>query len=210
MFVNINCFWCERQEKKGGDDVNSERIKWIEKAYAVLRVEFIQKAPERITITAGFPSSKRKSAIGECFLKYIKMKHDRHQHLITIHFRQFRDPIEVLHVLLHEMIHACGIKGHRKEFSQAAKRVGLVKPWTATTPSGYLKELLGDVVQKLGPLPDGWGKEEIIDMDMPDPSKTQTTRLRKYTCVCGVKVRVASDYFRAICLECDTPFKLDV
>ncbi len=180
----------------------------MENAYAVLREEFIREAPKTVTVTAGFPSSGKKGTIGECWLNYIRSKKNKEQHLITMHFRQFRDPTEVLHVLLHEMIHASGIKGHRKDFSQVAKKVGLVKPWTATTPSSYLKELLEDIVaNKLGPLPDGWGEEGLIEM--PD-IKPQTTRLRKYECGCGVIVRVASDNFRAQCLLCDSIFKLFV
>lgn len=185
--------------------MNSKRVKWVERAYFILREEFIQEAPKDITITAGFP--RRKKAIGECCFKYISnTKNHKKQHLITIHFQQFRDPIEVLHVLLHEMIHASGIKGHRKDFSQIARRVGLIKPWVSTTPSEYLKELLFDIVnQKLGPLPDGWGQAEAIEMPQP-----QTTRLRKWKCGCGVIVRVARDNFHAQCLLCNGIFSFAV
>ncbi len=180
----------------------------MENAYAILREEFIREAPKVVTITAGFPSSRRRGTVGECWLNYIKSKKNKEQHLITIHFRQFHDPVEVLHVLLHEMIHASGIRGHRKDFSQVAKRVGLVKPWVATTPSDYLRELLEDIVVRLGPLTDGWGKEK--EMLETSNLKPQTTRLRKWECDCGVIVRVARDNFHAQCLLCGSIFKLSV
>jgi hypothetical protein len=62
---------------------------------------------------------------------------------------------EVAHVALHELLHAflpTGT-GHRKPFSQAAKKVGLVGKPTATEAGEALAATLKAITDKLGPYP---------------------------------------------------------
>ena len=60
---------------------NSERIAWLEQAYNLLRSELLPEAPERVTITFGFPSKgarpSRNQRIGEYahFLKAVSYTH---------------------------------------------------------------------------------------------------------------------------------------
>jgi hypothetical protein len=49
-------------------------------------------------------------------------------------------PVTILATLAHEMVHAivgCDA-GHKGEFPALCKKIGLVKPWTATSPSPEL------------------------------------------------------------------------
>jgi hypothetical protein len=187
--------------------MNSKRIKWLEKAYQIMRRDFLPEVPEIVTITttAGFPSRRGAGTIGECIHNYIQKSNDT-QHLITIHFKQFSDPVEVLHVLLHEVIHASGISGHGKEFSQKAKNLGLLKPWVATTPGEELKAKLIEIAKKIGDMPDGHGE------DNNSKNKKQKSRNRLYKCSCNpvVKIRAGTDHLHAQCLACGDIFKLAV
>ena len=113
------------------------------------------------------------------------------------------DPGEVLAVLVHEQIHAAvGCKvGHKGAFVKAARAAGLVKPWTATTPSPELARDLDVILQKTGPYPHA----ALVPMLRPKPG----SRLRLWECKCPrpVKVRVASEDFEAHCDRCAAPFK---
>ena len=40
------------------------------------------------------------------------------------------------------------------------------------------------------------------------PTKKQKTRLRLWVCQCPIKVRIASDDFRALCLKCECQFEI--
>lgn len=108
------------------------------------------------------------------------------------------DSRAVLGTLLHELVHAsvgCQF-GHRKEFSQAAKRVGLDGPPTATVVGPALVPLLQHFVSQVGPYP-----HAAIAVR---PKEKVGSRLRLYECECAppVKVRIASDEFQATCHRC--------
>jgi hypothetical protein len=114
------------------------------------------------------------------------------------------DSIQVLGTLLHELLHASvGCQyGHRKEFSQAAKRVGLVGPPTATDVGPELRPVLWAFVERVGLYPHA----PIIVQQKPKTG----SRLRLYECRCdpAVKVRAGRDDLQAVCLECECPFTL--
>jgi hypothetical protein len=116
------------------------------------------------------------------------------------------DSIDVLGTLLHELIHASiGTQhGHRKVFSQAARKVGLDGPPTATIVGDALRPMLQAYVERVGPYPHpairAIAKEK------------KGSRLRLYECSCDdpVKVRVARDDFAARCEHCYELFTLVV
>ena len=114
------------------------------------------------------------------------------------------ESIEVLGILLHELIHvAVGCEhGHGKKFSQAARKVGLIRPWVATTVGERLRPVLERFVAAYGPYP-----HAAIQPQLKEP---KGSRLRLYECNCQppIKVRVASDALRARCLLCGSPFRL--
>ncbi len=117
------------------------------------------------------------------------------------------DSIDVLGTLLHELVHAAvGCQfGHRKEFSQAARRMGLEGPPTATVVGKELRPLLQAYVDRGGPYPHA----AIIPRRKEEKPGS---RLRLYECCCEppVKVRVASNDFQAVCAHCEQMFTLVV
>jgi hypothetical protein len=84
------------------------------------------------------------------------------------------------------MIHAivgCD-KGHKGEFVALCKAIGLVKPWTATTPGPELAATLAIYALQLGPYPHA---------RLNEVRKRQTTRMLKATCpnpACEIRLNV--------------------
>jgi len=186
---------------------NSERIAWLEQAYNLLRSELLPEAPERVTITFGFPSKgarpSRNQRIGE-YAHFLK-DCDAGPGLLTLHPTIFREPARVLDVLLHEMIHAaCPNDGHRGKFPKLAKRVGLTGKMTATVAGPELKATLeGFLADRLPPMPNGHG-------DLSSQRKKQSTRMRKYVCpACGQIIRAATDCLNAVCGDCDAHYIME-
>jgi len=190
--------------------VNSDRVFWLERAYALLRTRYLPEAPVSATVTFGFtyqrPGRKDKGkAIGQYWNGLVKTETPEERNCIILHPYNFDDPVKVLSVLLHEMIHAAvPDAGHRKPFSKLAKRVGLKKPWTATTPSpDLINGFEKDILPILGSIPPGYG-----DIDEEHKRKKQSTRLRKWQCYCGIIARVAKDDWQAMCLNCKSLYEI--
>ena len=175
--------------------MNSDRIKWLERGFSELR-QLLPECDPTATITVGRTHTK---AIGDCCKGFRDTSTTGEEFIITLNPAILNDPFQTLHVVLHEMIHqADRLKsGHRRRFVVLAKRVGLVRPWTSTTPGPELKQRLYAILQKLGPMPKGFGNYE---------RKAAGTRLRKWVCECGVIARVASDDFQATCRRCNSAF----
>lgn len=191
-------------ETSGMSGSNSGRIAWLETAYALLRDELLPEAPERITISFGFPSKgarpSRNQRIGE--YAHILKDCEAGPGLLTLHPTIFANPARVLDVLLHEMIHAARpTDGHRGDFPKLARRVGLTGKMTATVAGSELKAKLdGYLTDRLPAMPNGHG-------DLSADRKKQSTRLRKYVCPsCGQIIRAATDCLNAVCGECDAHF----
>lgn len=105
------------------------------------------------------------------------------------------DPVAVLDVAVHELVHACvGVKkGHNAVFGRLARAVGLIGPLRSTEAGPELKKYLTDLAAKLGTFHHDALKR------YKSPVKKQTTRQRLYECdCCEKKVRVASDEFLAM------------
>lgn len=112
------------------------------------------------------------------------------------------DPLRILDVLLHELIHAAvGVEhGHRGRFVTAARACGLEGRPTATVAGRELRVRLNTIFESLGALPHAALRPTIAD------ASGVGSRLRLYECPCKVKVRVASDHFDATCNECGGRF----
>lgn len=86
------------------------------------------------------------------------------------------DPVKVLAVLVHEMVHAARpAAGHGSGFRDVAVAVGLEGPMRATEPGGVLQDTLGEIASKLGPYP-----HAAID---PHDRKIRATRSVKMQCI---------------------------
>jgi len=189
-------------------DKNSVRTKWLEKAWGLLLKEFKLKAPEKVQITFGFcASGNRKSSatgrqtLGQCQIDFVRNGNAKKQNLIAIHPANFKNPVDVLMVMLHEAIHATGINGHAKLFSAVAKAVGFERPWTQPHPGPELVDRVGKLLKKIGTFPEGWG-------DLAPTKPKQTTRMLKFTCpVCGEIIRSANEKLSVICAKDETAFQ---
>jgi predicted SprT family Zn-dependent metalloprotease len=166
-------------------DPNAARVDYFVRAWPLLRQSLLEEAPPAATVMVGFPLSRRSGAsltVGECHYGRIRAAGPAFgaDNLIVIHPILLDRPPFALSVLLHEMIHAAlgpEVKAHGKEFQVLAKRVGLAKPWTATTPDEALHRFLVGVCAELGPLPPG-------HYEPPPPVAKKPSPLRKYQCAC--------------------------
>ena len=135
-------------------------------------------------VTCGWPKGVRggKHAIGQCWDR-TSSNDGTYEIFIS---PELDRPHEILHTLAHEMIHAivgCD-KGHKGEFVALCKAIGLVKPWTATTPGPELAATLAIYALQLGPYPHA---------RLNDVRKRQTTRMLKATCPnpdCEIRLNV--------------------
>lgn len=169
------------------------RETWLENAAEALRPLLLERADVEvpmISVAVGWPSkggtSAKKRRIGECW------RPDAVENGVGAIFisPSIGDPVQVLDVLLHEMIHAATPgAGHRGEFIRIAKDVGLVKPWTSTSPDAeLLLPVLKEIAEGLGDYP-----HSKITPSVQRP--TQTTRMLKVQCpVCEYTVRTTQKW----------------
>lgn len=180
------------------------REEWLRSAYEALKAELLPEAPGEAAICWGFPSKgalARRTRIGECwtsgFTQVVEGK------TLVLVSPTVQKPVDILSVLLHEMIHgATPGKGHRKEFSQLAKRCGLRKPWTATTPGPELEARLGETLKQLPPWPGG-------SVEVRPKEKGRQLRL---ACACGRILRGAGGTIEKgpiLCGLCGKEFLLE-
>lgn len=119
---------------------------------------------------------------------------------------------QIIGSLLHELIHAWQEHNgkppsrnshnyHNKEFREKAAVLGLI-----VDQYGHTKYAPGDtpflnLLRKCG--------VEVPEIPEPDVILTKPSRskLILYECLCGVKVRVGSSRFNAMCLDCDGLFR---
>jgi len=180
---------------------------WLSQAVAFLaghmKVCGLSLPVAGVRVSCGWPSQGGLSlsgrvVIGQCFSPQVS-KDGTAQIFVS---PRVDDSIQVLGVLLHELVHAAvgNQYGHRKEFSQAARRVGLDGPPTATVVGEKLRPVLAGFVERYGSYPHAAIR--------PVPKPKVGSRLRLYECACSppFKVRIASDVFSARCLRCHEVF----
>jgi len=185
---------------------NSERIEWLEKAYAIMRESLLPEAPGEVTISFGFPSQNARKGKNQRLGEYAHILKEckAGPGIVSLNPAIFENPLRVLDVLLHEMIHAARpMDGHRGEFGRLARRAGLKGKLTATIAGPELQARLNAMLEnELPPMPAGFG-------DLNAARKKQSTRLRKWECPgCGQIVRAATDCLNAVCGDCDTHFQI--
>jgi hypothetical protein len=181
--------------------MNTQQNYLLRAATELVKVHNLKLDPAGIIYSYGFPKARgRHKVIGQCLYQ---PKPTGYGGAIFVHPCQWKTPLDVLHVLLHELIHAeTPGAGHKGEFSAICKRVGLVKPWTSTTPGEELKTRLNKIAETLGEFPQA--DFDLLSLKRPGGG----SRLRLWMCECGVKVRVASDDFQATCQQCEGLFEM--
>lgn len=171
------------------------REAWLRQAADLLSFEVNRNAPDgkKISrtphVSVGFPSSGGRSdnrIIGQCWMASASTDGNPH---IFIH-PQLIDPVDVMACMLHELVHALGIRGHRKDFRTIAQACGLEGKMTSTKPSQDLRGRLESMVsQDLGDYP-----HAALDVSKTTKPK-QTTRMQKLECKgCGYVVRATAKW----------------
>lgn len=166
------------------------RETYLSQAITALRPKF--KAigaplPTNLKVTTGFPSKSAGRAsrqrVGE-FWDASASADNMHNILIS---PVLDDPIQVLGVLVHELVHAAvGVEaGHGPNFKRRALAIGLEGKMTATTTGKELSAYLEILSIRLGAYPHG---------ALRPNHKKQTARMIKVTCddiVCGMVFRTS-------------------
>lgn len=152
-----------------------------------------------VAVSIGFPHRRGgvSSRLGECWAGDLAADGRPAVFISPI----LEDPIRILDVLLHELVHAAvGVAcGHRGRFVTVARACGLEGKATATVAGPALRGRLLEVHEILGSLPHA-------ALTPVNSSAGAGSRLRLYVCGCPVRVRVASDNFDAVCNVCGQEF----
>jgi hypothetical protein len=168
------------------------REAWLKRASKLL-TPMLEAAgsppPLNIRYSCGWPSvSKGGMRIGECWASTAS----KDGHFEIFISPTIDDPMRVLDILLHEMVHACvGLKhGHKGEFKRVAKAVGLKGRMTATHAGEELKGELINLCRKLGDYP-----HARLRKGLRSGPKKQGTRLLRVACpTCDYTVRITQKW----------------
>lgn len=170
------------------------REEWLQAAINTLRSHFNMAGltlPNKIRAAIGFPSKGAKSnCVGECWASVASA--DQH-HEIFIRPDQ-GDPVTVLGILCHELVHSVVPlgSGHGPVFKDAALKIGLIGKMRHAMPGPVLEEKLTRIAERLGPIPHATLNIEYRETA---PRKKQTTRMLKAYCdemECDYTVRITA------------------
>lgn len=143
-------------KSKRNAKVHTTREGWLMAAMKMLNAQFLKKTeyefPETVRVSCGFTRG-HSTSIGQCWARNLSA--DKTHEIFICPTKA--EPIRVLDILLHEMIHvAVGLKcGHRGKFRELAKSVGLSGKMTATRaePGSELHRQLEKLAERLGGYP---------------------------------------------------------
>jgi hypothetical protein len=175
-------------------NVHTTRESWLRAATDELRPYFEKLGfmlPEKIRFAIAFTSSGKRGRVpGECWHPFAS----EDQHFEIIIRADIAEPMDVLGVLMHELVHTLlpPSAKHGKEFKAVALRIGLEGKMRQATPSPILRERLNTLAINLGPLPHA----KLNFTGASDVPRTQGTRMLKAECgaACGYTIRVASKW----------------
>lgn len=174
---------------------HTTRETWLQAATTHLRKHFAKKQytiPDEVRISCGLPSSgafaTKKRAIGEAWASTASDD----QHFEIFISPTIAKPDQVLATLAHELVHVTvGLKhGHRGQFIECARAIGLASPWAATHADDTLTTFFDALKPKLGDYP-----HATLNGDMTTGKKKQKTRLLKVGCPhCGYTTRITMQW----------------
>ena len=150
-----------------------------------------------VRVGVGFPSAGASSStLGETYSRSVAAD-NVNEILIRV---TMSDPVEVLGVLLHELIHV-GFDakyGHGKRFQKEFTKLGFIGDPRSHTMSPELRNSLTKLSDALGAYPRKEGLEEFIK------KHKQTTRLHKVICqTCSLNFRLTQKWIdKATQLDC--------
>ncbi|AUG84842.1 SprT-like protease [Microbacterium phage Dismas] len=134
---------------------HTTRESWLTEAVTELRALFEREGYEvpEVHVSVGWPHGGRASTIGQCFAGSASEDGVGHVFISPV----LKDPVRVLDVLLHELVHAVNHAndetGHGKPFKTIAVKLGLTGKMTATVAGEALKAELTEVAARLGDFP---------------------------------------------------------
>lgn len=171
--------------------MHTTREDWLLAATGELRPVFEVHGlslPAKIRLACGFTSAGRRGrVIGECWSSSASV--DAATEILIA--PTLDDASRVLDVLVHELIHAAGVKGHGKAFGAAAAALGLVPApkWTSTAAGPDWQSLYGPILDSLGPYPHG-------RLQIAQEKPKQGTRQLKAVCDagCGYTIRLTAKW----------------
>ena len=167
---------------------DTTREAWLLRAAEALSADLagVGATVPRVRISVGWPRGAhgRSKAIGQCW-SATAVADGAPAIFIS---PELDDPVRILDVLLHELVHAAHQgAGHRGAFVKTARAVGLVRPWTATTAGPDLRARLVALADSLGTL----DHARVNDAARP----RQGTRMLKVQCPdCGYTVRTTRQW----------------
>jgi hypothetical protein len=116
------------------------------------------------------------------------------------------DPVKVLAIMVHELVHAAGHWDHKAGFKKVALGLGLEGKMTATVAGEELKQTLEAMIKTLPAYPHGSLNHQDGQTTAP---KKQGTRMLALTCPgCGYKVRTSAKWIEVGVPQC--PCGLDL
>lgn len=200
------------------------REQYLTHAIDTLRTHIFEpsgyQVPENIRVSCSWPSrggmGRKRRVIGQCWDASCSAD-GRFEIFIS---PRIADPVEVLEILTHELIHiVVGIgHGHRGPFPKCAETIGLEGKMTATRGGEAFKRAIAPLIESLGPYPhsalDPFARS-VNDDPQDDPAigpdgarrtsgaKPQKGRMRKTECPeCGLTFRVSGRWLEAARLGC--------
>lgn len=168
--------------------MENTREAWLEKAAAAMRPLFDAQGADvypKFRVSCGFPKGGKGKTIGQAWTP--KASGDGTAELFISPVLQ--DPVRVLDVLMHELVHAVvgNDHGHKGPFRKLAKALGLEGKMTATVAGPKLAETLKWTAAELGAYPHA----ELSTMTVAK----QTTRQLKVVCEdCGCIARMTQKW----------------
>ena len=152
------------------------REEWLDAAIERLRPRFEGTGAtprDKLAAIVSWPYKSRK-AIGQCF--HGAGWTDCGTTYVTVSPILGDDPARVLDILLHELVHACGIGGHGKDFKKVALKVGLTGKMKATEATPELRADLEVMAEELGPYPHQTMRE--VQDGAKEKKESKGTRIR--------------------------------
>lgn len=157
--------------------VTPNREHWLQQAVAALRPIFATKdiVVPNVQVSCGFPKGNVRKVIGQCWPT--SSAADGTAQVFVTPFLQ--DPIAVLEILCHELVHAADDceHQHRGPFVKMIRALGLEGKPTATHAGEALRAQLNTVAEALGDYPHG-----ALSSTAGEGAKKQGTRMLKVVC----------------------------
>jgi hypothetical protein len=189
-------------------NTHTTRESWLRAATDELRSDFKKlgySLPEKIRFAIAFTSTGKRGHIpGECW--HPEASDDQHYEVIIR--ADIAEPVEVLGVLMHELVHSLLPQAakHGKEFRAVAHRIGLEGVMRHTKPTPLLKQRLQVIAANLGPLPHA----KLNFRGGSDVPTRQQTRHLKAECGakgCGYRVQISAKWAKAALPVCPVNIK---